>query len=90
MRGEETASGERSKAFETLYGKLLELVGSGLVDFYYDAGYESYRAEDYEQAIPNLRKAWQYDQEKAKRFFIWLTAITGVTIRIRQKKLMRL
>ncbi|MDE7009244.1 MAG: hypothetical protein K2P07_13990, partial [Lachnospiraceae bacterium] len=33
--GEETASGERSKAFETLYGKLLELVGSGLVDFYY-------------------------------------------------------
>ena len=67
--GEETASGERSKAFETLYGKLLELVGSGLVDFYYDAGYESYRAEDYEQAIPNLRKAWRYDQEKSEALF---------------------
>lgn len=66
---EEAAKGERSQAFEALYGKLLELVGENLVDFYYDAGYESYRGEDYEKAIPNLRKAWQYDNTKSEALF---------------------
>lgn len=66
---EEVVNKERSQAFEALYGKLLELVGSSLVDFYYDAGYESYRAEDYEKAIPNLRRAWQYDNTKSEALF---------------------
>ena len=66
---EETAGGERSQAFEALYGKLLELTGSKLVDFYYNTGYESYRAEDYEKAIPDLKKAWRYDQTKSEALF---------------------
>lgn len=66
---EETADKERSQAFEALYNKLLELVGNEIVDFYYDAGYDSYRAEDYGKAIPNLRKAWQYDNTKSEALF---------------------
>lgn len=63
------ADKERSQAFEALYGKLLELVGSELVDYYYDAGYDSYRSEDYGKAIPNLRRAWQYDNAKSEALF---------------------
>lgn len=66
---EETADQERSQAFEALYSKLLELVGIDLVNFYYNAGYESYRTEDYEKAIPNLQKAWQYDNTKSEALF---------------------
>lgn len=66
---EETADQERSQAFETLYSKLLELVGIDLVNFYYNAGYEAYRTEDYEKAIPNLQKAWQYDNTKSEALF---------------------
>ena len=63
------AQKERSEAFTVLYNRLLEALGNNLVDFYYNAGYESYRAENYEEAIPNLQKAWKYDNTKSEALF---------------------
>lgn len=65
----EDAEKERSEAFTALYDRLLETLGSSLVDFYYNAGYDSYRAENYEEAIPNLQRAWQYDNTKSEALF---------------------
>ncbi len=66
---EEETAAERSEAFTGLYDKLLELVGERLVNYYYNAGYESYRAENYDEAIPNLQRAWQYDNTKSEALF---------------------
>lgn len=60
---------QRTEAFTVLYDKLMELVGTQLVEFYYNAGYESYRAEDYEAAIPNLLRAYQYDNTNGDALF---------------------
>lgn len=66
---EEDVSVQRSEAFTGLYDKLLELVGEKLVNYYYNAGYDSYRSENYDDAIPNLQKAWQYDNTKSEALF---------------------
>lgn len=66
---EEEAGTERSEAFRGLYDKLLELLSDKLVNYYYNAGYESYRAENYDEAIPNLQRAWQYDNTKSEALF---------------------
>jgi Flp pilus assembly protein TadD len=50
-----------SEAFETLYDTLLSLIGPGVSASYYNEGYEAYRQEDYEDAIPFLEKAVKYD-----------------------------
>lgn len=60
---------EKSESFTALYNKLLELLGTDLVDYYYNIGYESYRAENYEEAIPNLERAYRYDNTKAEALF---------------------
>ena len=52
---------DKTNAFTALYDDFLELVGEKLVAYYYNAGYASYRADDYEAAIPNLARAYQYD-----------------------------
>lgn len=52
---------ENSESFENLYNTLLALVGPGVAQAYYDDGYEAYRQENYEDAIPNLEKAFKYD-----------------------------
>lgn len=59
-----SAQGEvqNSEAFDSLYNTLLALVGPSIADSYYQDGYEAYRQENYEDAIPNLEKAFQYDQ----------------------------
>ncbi len=52
---------ENSEAYDKLYNTLLALIGPTVADSYYDAGYEFYRQEDYQAAIPDLEKAYQYD-----------------------------
>ena len=54
-------AGENSESFENLYHTLLALVGPSVAQAYYDDGYEAYRQENYEDAIPNLEKAFKYD-----------------------------
>lgn len=61
---EKTAEGEetdKSEAFTSLYNTLLALVGPDMAKSYYEDGYEAYRQENYEDAIPNLEKAFEYD-----------------------------
>lgn len=73
IEDEEAAAGEnsqeKSESFMVLYDKLLELLGTRLVDYYYNAGYESYRGENYEEAIPNLERAYRYDNTKVEALF---------------------
>ena len=54
-------STENSESFQSLYNTLLALVGPDVAQAYYDAGYEAYRQENYEDAIPNLEQAFKYD-----------------------------
>ena len=54
-------SQEKTESFIALYDDFLGLVGERLVGYYYNAGYAAYRADDYETAIPNLTRAYQYD-----------------------------
>ena len=63
------AETQHTEAFTVLYDKLMELVGTQLVEFYYNAGYASYRAEAYEEAIPNLLRAYQYDNTNGDALF---------------------
>ncbi|MBO5292438.1 MAG: tetratricopeptide repeat protein [Lachnospiraceae bacterium] len=59
--GAETVENSGSKAFIGLYEKLLETVGPTIAESYYDTGYDSYRREMYDEAIPNLQKAVEFD-----------------------------
>lgn len=52
---------DNSESFENLYNTLLALIGPGVAQAYYDDGYEAYRQENYEDAIPNLENAFKYD-----------------------------
>jgi len=48
---------------DTLYEKMIQTVGPSIAENYYDTGYESYRRELYEEAIPDLQKAVEFDQK---------------------------
>ena len=63
---EETSN---SEAFENLYNTLLALVGPSIAESYYDDGYEAYRQENYEDAIPNLEKAFKYDATNGEALY---------------------
>jgi Flp pilus assembly protein TadD len=52
---------DKSEAFNNLYNTLLALIGPDMAKSYYDDGYNAYRQENYEDAIPNLEKAYKYD-----------------------------
>ena len=52
---------EKSEAYEQLYNTLLALIGPTMADAYFDEGSDLYKQEDYQAAIPNLEKAYQYD-----------------------------
>ena len=69
----ETPEGEqpekRSDAFETLYNKLMNLVAPQLASYYYELGTGSYKEEDYDAAIPNLTRAFQYDRTNDEVLF---------------------
>ncbi len=58
----EEGSQNKTEAFTVLYNDLVEVLREKLVTYYYNAGYASYRADDFEGAIPNLTRAYQYDQ----------------------------
>lgn len=58
-----------SEAFDSLYHTLLALVGPGIAEAYYNDGYEAYRQENYEDAIPNLEKAFKYDATNGEALY---------------------
>ena len=68
---EEDPEGEtgNSEAFASLYDTLLALVGPDIATAYYNDGYEAYRQENYEDAIPNLEKAFKYDPTNGEALY---------------------
>lgn len=72
MEALEVEEGEevnKTASFENLQENFLTLVGEKLAVHYYDIGYESYRSEDYENAILNLERAYQYNTTNGDALF---------------------
>ena len=67
--GDSEGDTETSEAFDNLYNTLLALVGPGIAESYYNDGYEAYRQENYEDAIPNLEKAFKYDATNGEALY---------------------
>ena len=62
-------SGDVSEEFTSLYSLLMGQVGPSLASNYYSTGYDAYKAEDYETAIANLAKAYQYDNTNVNTLY---------------------
>ena len=62
-------SDEVSPQFSALYDTLMALVGTDLAASYYSTGYDAYKAKDYETAIANLSKAYQYDNTNVNTLY---------------------
>ena len=62
-------SGSVSPEFTSLYDLLMTKVGPKLADSYYNTGYDAYKDEDYELAIKNLSKAYQYDNTNVNTLY---------------------
>ncbi len=58
-----------SEAFISLHGTLTGLIGPELAKTAYDEGYQSYRQGDFAAALPNLAKAYQYDETNGDALF---------------------
>lgn len=70
LETEEGAEEEKkTESFEALHKGFLALVGDKLADYYYNLGNGSYRAENYEEAIPNLERAYRYNETNADALF---------------------
>ena len=69
VEADEEEEEQRTAEFTALYDKLIEMVGAELAIYYYNAGFSSYRIEDYEAAIPNLQRAYQYNETNVDALF---------------------
>ena len=58
-----------SPEFTALYNNLMAIVGPQLATSYYNTGYDAYKSEDYETAINNLSKAYQYDNTNVNTLY---------------------
>ena len=58
-----------SSEFTALYDNLMTLVGTQLATSYYNTGYSAYKDSDYETAISNLSKAYQYDNTNVNTLY---------------------
>lgn len=65
----EESSKYKTESFTTLHADFLELVGAPLATYYYNRGYESYKADKYEEAIPDLERAYRYDETNSEALF---------------------
>lgn len=59
----------KTASFDALEQGFLTIVGPKLAEYYYQAGYTSYRSDDYEGAIPNLERAYRYDTANVDALF---------------------
>ena len=60
---------ESSEAFDSLYNTLFALVGPQIAESYDEEGHNAFWAGNYEEAIPNLAKAYQYDATNGQALF---------------------
>ena len=61
--------GDVSAEFTSLYDYLMTQVGPQLAKSYYNTGYEAYKNDDFETAITNLSKAYQYDNTNVNTLY---------------------
>ena len=57
----DNVEGSSSEYFKELYDTMIELVGTTLGDYYYKLGYKAYTSQEYDTAITDLLKAYEYD-----------------------------
>ncbi|MDE7197848.1 MAG: tetratricopeptide repeat protein [Lachnospiraceae bacterium] len=60
---------ENTEAFDSLYNNLLALVGPQLAESYDEEGHAAFWAANYEEAIPKLTKAYQYDPTNGQALY---------------------
>ena len=60
---------DSSEAPVKLYNTLMELAGPDLAEGFYTAGYDAYNSGDYEVAIENLSRAYQYNQSNGDALY---------------------
>ncbi len=60
---------DSSEAPLKLYNTLMKLAGPELATQFYDTGYEAYNTGDYEVAIDNLSRAYQYDPSNGEALY---------------------
>ncbi len=65
---------DKSEAFTDLQTTLTALIGSSASQSFYEAGSAAFKAENYEDAIPNLEKAFQYDATNGDALYTLGTA----------------
>lgn len=65
----EEAEEYKTEAFTSLYDSLVATVGPKLEEYYYNIGYSSFRSEDYATAIPNLERAYRYNNTNGDALF---------------------
>lgn len=66
---EEDAERYQTEAYQALYNGLVEAVSVKLESYYYASGYASYNAKEFEAAIPDLRRAYQYNKKNVNALF---------------------
>lgn len=66
---EDYLNNEASESFKSLYQTIMNDAGATVGESYYAAGYEAYRAEEYETAIENLLKAVKYDATNVEALY---------------------
>lgn len=60
---------KRTESFEKLYAQFIEVTGEKLAAYYYNLGNTSYREESFEEAIPNLIRAFRYNETNVDALF---------------------
>lgn len=60
---------QTSETFNAVYNMLLTKVGGEVGGNYYDSGMKAYQAENYEEAVLNLTKAYAYDSSNEDALF---------------------
>ncbi|MCR4990259.1 MAG: tetratricopeptide repeat protein [Lachnospiraceae bacterium] len=68
----------RSDSFMSLYNHLIAKVGPSLATYYYEQGFNTYKAENYEDAIPDLYRAYEYDHANGDALFYLANAYRKV------------
>lgn len=69
IQGDEEDSSYKTESYVALYNGFVDTVRPRLVEYYYNTGYENYRARNFEDAIPDLARAYQYDETNVNALF---------------------
>ncbi len=68
-RDEEDSSKYKTESYMALYNGFVDTVRPRLVEYYYNTGYENYRSRNFEDAIPDLARVYQYDETNVNALF---------------------